>query len=145
MPVNIIKKPEWGLLYYHFQGYCTSAETISAAQEIASEALGGKIESEGKAMTIFDFLEGVLDIEQKDVRQILAMNKQLFESGKITTHAAILTQSRTLEIFVKAVELMSFNVPTKIGTFPSLIDGLKWLGLTQHEPELKELLGSLRK
>ncbi|MBK7453356.1 MAG: hypothetical protein IPJ46_06455 [Anaerolineales bacterium] len=82
MPVNIIKKPEWGLLYYHFQGYCTSAETISAAQEIASEALGGKIESEGKAMTIFDFLEGVLDIEQKDVRQILAMNKQLFESGK---------------------------------------------------------------
>jgi hypothetical protein len=29
--------------------------TIRAAQEIATEALGGKIESEGKAMTIFDF------------------------------------------------------------------------------------------
>ena len=145
MPVHVIKKPTQRLLYYHFQGYCTSAETISAAQEIASEALGGKIESEGKAMTIFDFLDGELDIEQKDVRQILAMNKQLFESGKTTTHAAILTQSRTLEIFVKAVELMLFNVPTKIDTFPSLMDGLKWLGLTQHEPELKELLGSLRK
>ncbi|MBK7456567.1 MAG: hypothetical protein IPJ46_23440 [Anaerolineales bacterium] len=69
------------------------------------------------------FFRRRVDIEQKDVRQILAMNKQLFESGKIITHAAILTQSRTLEIFVKAVELMSFNVPTKIGTFPSLIDG----------------------
>lgn len=139
MPVHVIKKPIQGLLYYHFQGYCTSAETVQAAQEATQEYPGEQL------VTIFDFLEGELDIEQLDVKRIIEMNKQLVERGIITTHAAILTQSRPLEIFVMAVELMSFDLPTKISTFPSLIDGLKWLGLAKHEQELKEILSSLPK
>jgi hypothetical protein len=139
MPVHVIKKSIWGVLYYHFQGYTTSAETVRAVQEATQEYSGEQL------VSIFDLLEGALDIEQLDVRRILEINKQLFDRGTTTTHAAILTQSRSLDIFVKAIELMSFNVPTKISTFPSLIAGLKWLGLAQHEQELKEILSSLPK
>ena len=139
MAVHVIQKPTWGLLYYHFQGYCTSAETVRVVQEATQEYSGEHL------VTIFDLLKGELDIEQLDVRRIIEMNKQLFERGIITTHAAILTQSRSVEIFVKAIELMSFNVPTKISAFPSLLDGLKWLGLVKHEQELKEILSSLPK
>src|ERR1044071_8379670 len=139
MPVRVIKKPMWGLLYYHFQGYCTSAETVRVVQEATQEYSGKHL------VTIFDLLEGELDIEQLDVTRIIEMNKRLSERGIITTHAAILTQSRSVEILAKAIELIAFNVPTKISAFPSLLDGLKWLGLVKHEQELKELLGGLPK
>lgn len=139
MPVNVIKKPEWGLLYYHFQGYCTSAETVKATQEATQNYPRGQL------MTVFDLLEGELDIERVDVRQIIIENKRLFDSGIITTHAAILTQNKSLEIFLKAFELLMVGVPTKINTFVSLTDGLEWLGLTEHGRELDIPLNHIRK
>lgn len=138
MPVNIIKKPAWRLLYYHFQGYCTSAETVKATQEATLEYPGGQL------VTVFDLLEGELDIEQQDVKQIMAINKRLFENGTNTTHAAILTQNQTLEIFLRAFELIMVDVPTKISTFSSLTDGLAWIGLSEHEQELGKLLNDIR-
>lgn len=137
MPVNLIKKPEWGLFYYHFRGYCTSAEMMNTIEEAIQKPLE-------RAVTIFDLLGGDLDMERRDIGQIIAINRRLFESGKITTHAAVLTKSRTLEIFVKAFELMSIGEQTKLNAFSSLKDGLTWLGLAEYEQELQDILSSFR-
>ncbi|MFN8414173.1 MAG: hypothetical protein U0Z26_17465 [Anaerolineales bacterium] len=140
MSINIIKKPEWGLLYYHFQDYCTSAETVKATQEATKDY------PKGKLTTIFNLLKCKLDIEKtNDVRQIIAENKRLFENGIITTHAAILTQNESLTIFLKAFELLMVDVPTKIRIFSSLSDGLAWIGLREHEQELYLLLNKIPK
>ena len=133
MPVTVIRKPEWGLFYYRLRGCCTSAELLEAIREVTLHPLD-------RAVTIFDILEGDLDMDQQDMKQIITLNKRLFERGKITTHAAVLTQSRTLEIFVKAFEMLSFDEQIKLSTFPALENGLAWLGLAEREPELRELL-----
>jgi len=138
MPVILIKKSEWCLDYYLLQGYCTSAELVKAIQEATLRPLE-------RAVTVFDLLEGELDMEQEDIKQIIAINKRLFESGKINTHAAILTQSQTLKLFGEAFELMSSNQQTKLNSFLSLKDGLAWLGLAEHEYELQEILKNFRK
>lgn len=137
MPVNLIKKPEWGLFYYHFQGYCTSAEMVNAIEEAVRKPLD-------RAVAIFDLLDGDLDMERRDIVETIAINKRLFENEKITTHVAVLTKSHTLEIFVKALELMSISEQTKLNAFSSLKDGLTWLGLAEHEQELRDILGSFR-
>ena len=133
MPVTVIKKQEWGLFYYYFQGYCTSAELVQAAEGAAQEPFE-------RAITVLDLLQGELDMEKRDIDKIIALNKRLFQSGKVTTHAAILTQNRTLEIFVKAFELLSINETTKLSSFSSLKEGLAWLGLAEHEQELRKVL-----
>jgi len=140
MPVNTIRKPEWGLLYYHFQGYCTSIETVKATQEATAEFPKGQLKA------IFDLLDGELDIvAQQDIKQIMALNKQLFESGIINTQTAVITQSHTLEVFMNAFELLMTGAPTEIRTFPSLTNTLAWLGLAQHEQELIALLKNSQK
>ena len=138
MPLTVIKKPEWGLFYYYIQGYCTSAELLKAAEEVTQEPLE-------RAVTIFDLLKGDLDMEQQDIMQIIKINKRLYKNGKITTHAAILTNSRTLEIFIKAFELLSSDEQTKLQTFPSLEQGLIWLGLDEHKVEIQEILNNIQK
>jgi hypothetical protein len=136
MPVNLIKKTEWGLFYYHIHGYCASAEMINAVEDATQKTLA-------RAVTIFDLLDGDLDMKRRNIVQIIAINRRLFKSGKITTHAAVLTKSRTLKIFVKAFELMPVGEQTKLNAFSSLKDGLMWLEHVEHEQELQNLLSSL--
>lgn len=139
MPVHTIKISDWGVLYYHFQGYCTSAETVKATQDATRDY------PQGQLLTVFDLLEGELDIEQMDVNQIIKENNRLFDRGINTTHAAILTHSQSLKVFLNAFELIMGNVPTKIKTFSNLTDGLAWLGIAQHEREILDLLKEFRK
>ena len=137
MPVTAIKIVEWDLVYYHFLGYCTGAELVKAVEAASQEPLD-------RAITVFNLLEGEIDIDRQDIAQIIKINRQLHQIGKITTHAAVLTRSRTLEIFVKTVELLSFGEQTEFGTFSSLAEGLTWVGLAEHEEELKGMLSNSR-
>ena len=136
MPVTVIKKPEWGLDYYYVQGYCTSAELVTAAEE----GTQGPIE---RAVAIFDLLQGELDMTKEDMDKIITINRQLFQRGKILTHAAVLTKSRAMEIYIKAFELLSLSETTKLEAFSSLAKGLAWLGLAEHEQELQEILNGV--
>lgn len=67
---------------------------------------------------------------------LLPLRRARFNAAP-ATHAAILTDSRTLELFVKTFELISFNEHTKLNAFSSLAEGLAWLGLAEHEQELQ--------
>lgn len=135
MPVTVIKKPEWGLFYYHLQGYCTGEELVQVVEEVVQHPLE-------RAFTIFDLLEGELDMNHQEMMQLISINKRLHNAGKTTTHAAILTQNRILEIFVKAFDLISINEQTKLNTFSSLTEALAWMRLSEHEQELLAILNS---
>jgi len=132
MPITVIKKPEWRLFYYHLQGICTSAELVQALEYGTSEPIP-------RAVAIFDFLDGDLDVEVQDISKVIKINKQLYERGLITTHGVVLTQNRTIQLLVNAIELLSFKEQIELKIFNTLDEGITWLNLSEHEAEIHEI------
>lgn len=133
MPVTVIKKPELGLFYYHLKGICTSAELVQALEYGTSEPIP-------RAVAIFDFLDGDLDVEAQDISKIIKINKQLYDRGLITTHGAVLTHNRTIQLFINAIELLAFKEQIELKIFTTLNEGIAWLKLSEHETEIHEML-----
>jgi hypothetical protein len=139
MPFNYKIEPDLNLICYVGTGLCTGAELL----KIEREAFHDTLRTSGMKI-IVDIQSAEMDIDLQDIRDLIALNKQLMQEGHVLEMTALITHNKFFQTLGDAIQLLADGIPLKMGIFHTMQDAIQWLGLSESENQIIQIRDTLK-
>jgi hypothetical protein len=93
---------------------------------------------------ILDTQSAELDIDLQDIRNLIALNRQLMREGHALEMTAIVTRNKFFQTLGDAIQLLADGIPLKMGIFHTLQDAVQWLELSESEDQIIQIRDMLK-
>jgi hypothetical protein len=131
MPVRYNISSELKIILYVCEGVVTGSDLFKTAGIIFTN----KRYKYGMLLLI-DLLSASLDFELQDMRRVLTETNATKEKGLEPEQIVILSQSTSIELACKTLNLLSSKDTLKLSAFNTLEQALISLDLTTHQQEI---------
>jgi hypothetical protein len=140
MPIRYTIHPQLDILLYIFEGYVTVDDyfnTYEKAYQDSRRHHGMKV--------LCDLLYCEPEIDVSLFKKGISIMRENRDSGYAPDHLAILTTASSFDYLANVIKILADDIPVYLQVFYNFSDAVHWLGLENHEKELKEFWKAFEK